>query len=174
MPTEQKRESVASLAQKLSAAKSIYMADFTGVDVESVTELRRSLRGASVEYQVVKNRLAKRAAAEAGLDGLGDYLTGPTAMAFATEDPVAPAKILQKFIDGGGKLTIKSGYMDGKVLTPEQVKVLSDLPTREELLGKVVGSVQSPIYGLAATLTALLRNAVGVISAIEEQKRNEQ
>ena len=174
MPTDEKTEAVDTLSKKLAEARSVYLADFTGVDVESVTRLRRSLRGASADYQVVKNRLAIRAVEKAGLGGLTDYLTGPTAMAFALDDPVAPAKVLQKFIDEGGKLAIKSGYMDGEVLTAEQVKELSDLPSREELLGRVVGAVQSPIYGLAATLSGLLRNAVCVLAAIEEKKRNEQ
>ena len=174
MPTEEKRESVANLSRKMSEARSIFLADFTGVDVESVTRLRRSLRGASVEYEVVKNRLAKLAVEDAGLAGLTDYLRGPTAMAFALDDPVAPAKILQQFIDDGGKLAIKSGYMDGQVLTADRVVELSKLPSREELLGRMVSSVQSPIYGLGSTLTGLLRSVVGVLSAIEEQKRSER
>ena len=174
MPTEAKRESVASLSRKMSEAKSVFLADFTGVDVESVTRLRRSLRGASVEYQVVKNRLAKLAVEDAGLEGLTDFLKGPTALAFSLEDPVAPAKILQQFIDDGGILAIKSGYLDGQVLTADRVVELSKLPSREELLGKVVGSVQSPISGLGFTLIGLLRDVIGVLSAIEEQKRNDQ
>lgn len=174
MPTEAKRESVANLSRKMSGAKSIFLADFTGVDVESVTRLRRSLRGASVEYQVVKNRLAKLAAEDAGLEGLTDFLKGPTALALAHEDPVAPARILQEFIDDGGRLAIKSGYLDGQLLTADRVVELSKLPSREELLGKVVSSVQSPINGLGITLTGLMRGVIGVLSAIEEQKRNDQ
>ncbi len=174
MPTDEKRESVVNLSRKMSEAKSIFLADFTGVDVESVTRLRRSLRGASVEYEVVKNRLAKLAVEDAGLEGLTSYLRGPTAMAFALDDPVAPAKILQQFIDDGGKLAIKSGYMDGQVLTADRVVELSRLPSPEELLGRVVNLVQSPIFDLASTLACLLRNVVGVLSAIEEQKHNDQ
>ena len=174
MPTEAKRESVANLSRKMSEAKSIFLADFTGVDVESVTRLRRSLRSASVEYQVVKNRLAKLAVEDAGLEGLTDFLKGPTALAFALEDPVAPARILQQFIDDGGTLAIKSGYLDGQLLTANRVVELSKLPSREELLGKVVSSVQSPINGLGFTLTGLLRSVIGVLSAIEEKKRNDQ
>ena len=174
MPTDEKRESVADLSRKMSQARSIFLADFTGVDVESVTRLRRSLRGASVEYEVVKNRLAKLAVEDAGLEGLGDFLRGPTAMAFAQDDPVAPAKILQQFIDDGGRLAIKSGYLDGRVLTADRVEELSRLPSREELLGRVVSSVQSPIYGFGSILSGLLRSTIGVLSAIEEQKRNDQ
>ena len=174
MPTDEKRELVANLSRKMSEARSIFLADFSGIDVESVTRLRRSLRGASVEYEVVKNRLAKLAVEDAGLADLADYLRGPTAMAFALDDPVAPAKILQEFIDNGGKLAIKSGYLEGQVLTGDRVAELSKLPGREELLGRVVNTVQGPIFGFAFTLTGLLRSVVGVLSAIEEQKRNDQ
>ena len=170
MPTEQKTESVKDLSRQMAEAKSIVLADFTGLDVESVTQLRRSLRSASVEYRVVKNRLAKRAASDAGLSSLEEFFNGPTAMAFAHEDPLEPVRVLQKFVDRGGKLSIKSGFMDGRVLSPEQVKDLASLPSRDELISKVVGSVQAPLYGLVSVFSGLLRNLVGVLAAIEEKK----
>ena len=126
MPTEQKTETVNDLSQRMAAAKSIVLADFTGLDVASVTLLRRSLRSASVDYRVVKNRLAKRAASDAGLSSLEEFFSGPTAMAFGLDDPLEPARVLQKFVDTGGKISIKSGFMDGQVLSPEQVKELTD------------------------------------------------
>ena len=95
MPTADKSATVSDLSQKMSKADAIYLADFSGIDVAAVTQLRRSLREAGVDYQVVKNRLAKLAARDAGLDSLGEYLEGPTAMAFVHDDPVTPAKILQ-------------------------------------------------------------------------------
>ncbi|HCL27531.1 MAG TPA: 50S ribosomal protein L10 [Candidatus Latescibacteria bacterium] len=170
MPTAEKSATVSDLSQKMSQADAIYLADFSGIDVAAVTELRRSLRSAGVDYQVVKNRLAKLAATDAGLDSMGAYLEGPTAMAFVNDDPVAPAKILQKFIDGGGKLVIKSGYVDGQVLTPEAVEQLAKLPSRDELIGMVIGSVQAPLYGLAVVLNGLLCGVVYAVSAIQEQK----
>jgi large subunit ribosomal protein L10 len=170
MPTAEKTETVSRLARKMAQAEAIFLADFHGVDVAAVTRLRRSLRGAGVEYQVVKNRLAKRAASDAGLEGLEQYLEGPTAMAFAHEDPVAPAKILQEFIDGGGKLAIKTGLVDGQILTSEAVALLAKLPSREELIGQVVGSVQAPLYGLSAVLNGLLRSLVIALSVIADQR----
>ena len=170
MPTAEKTETVSRLARKMAQAEAIFLADFHGVDVAAVTRLRRSLRGAGVEYQVVKNRLAKRAASDAGLEGLEQYLEGPTAMAFAHDDPVAPAKILQEFIDGGGKLAIKTGLVDGQILTAEAVAQLAKLPSREELIGQVVGSVQAPLYGLSAVLNGLLRSLVAALSAIADQR----
>ena len=170
MPTAEKVESVEKLTTTMAEAKAIYLADFTGIDVASVSALRDKLREASVEYQVVKNRLAKRAAEAAGIPGLNQYFTGPTAMAFAQEDPVAPVKILQRFIDAGGKLALKTGFLDGQLLSEEQLEVLAKLPSREELLGMVVGRVQGPLSGLAAVLSGLLRNLVGVIAAIEKEQ----
>ncbi|MFP6590828.1 MAG: 50S ribosomal protein L10 [Candidatus Latescibacterota bacterium] len=170
MPTAEKSATVSNLSQKMSKADAIYLADFSGIDVAAVTQLRRSLREAGVDYQVVKNRLAKLAARDAGLDSLGEYLEGPTAMAFVQDDPVTPAKILQKFIDGGGKLAIKTGVVDGQILTPEAVKQLARLPSRDELIGKVIGSVQAPLYGLSAVLSGLLRGVVVALSAVKDQK----
>lgn len=172
MPTSEKVDKVEELTAAMSNAKAIYLADFTGLDVAKVTGLRNKLRDAEVGYQVVKNRLAKRAAAEAGISGLDEHLVGPTAIAFTSEDPIAPAKILQDFADEGDTLSIKSGFMDGQVLSPDEIKALSKLPSREELLGKVLGSVQSPMYGLAGVLNGLLRNLVGVIGAIEEKQKS--
>jgi len=170
MPTAEKVEQVAQLKQRMTDAKALYLADFTGVDVASVTQLRRNLRAASVEYLVIKNRLAKLAATDAGLDGLTPFLTGPTAVAFGVQDAVEPAKILQKFIDDGGKLAIKAALVDGEVMDPEQVAALAKLPSREELLGKVVGAMQAPITGFAGVLNGLLRNLVGVLAAVQEKQ----
>jgi len=173
MPTDDKIARVEELTAIISEAKVIYLADFTGIDVASVTDLRRKLRAASVDYQVVKNRLAKRAAEAAGFAQMKDFLTGPTAIAFTKEDPVLPAKILQEFIDNGGKLAIKMGLLEGRLLSEEQFRQMAKLPSREQLLGKVVGGIQAPIYGLAIVLNALLRNLVGVVAAIEEKRREE-
>ena len=170
MATVGKKEKIAELKAILAEAKGLYLADFTGIDVEAVNELRNKLRDAEVHYHVIKNRLAIRAAEEAGIAGLKEHFTGPTAIAYSNEDPIAPAKILQDFADDGGKMLIKSGYMDGKILPADEVQVIAKLPSRDELLGKVVGSVQSPLYGFIAVLSGVLRGLVGVLSAVEEQK----
>ena len=170
MATTNKEEKIAELKEIMAEAKSLFLADYTGIDVAAVTELRNKLRESQVQYRVIKNRLAIRAAEEAGLGGLKEYLTGPTAIAYSTEDPIAPAKILQDFADDGGRMVIKTGYMDGNMLGADEVKALAKLPSREELLGKVVGSVQSPLYGLHGALNGLLRGLVSTLSAIETQK----
>lgn len=170
MPTEIKVEKVNDLSRKLGEAKSVYLADFTGLNVASATALRHALRQADVNYEVVKNRLAKLAVAKSGMSQLGEYLNGPTAMAFGLGDPIEPAKILQKFIDDGGNLSIKSGLLDGELLTADQVKEIASLPSRDELLGKVVGSMQGPLHGFVGVLCGLLRNLVGVVAAVQEQR----
>ena len=171
MPTSEKIEAVKELTDKLTGADAIFLADFTGIDVEAVSQLRNQLREASAEYQVVKNRLAIRAADAAGLSDLNAHFSGPTAMTFVKDDPAGTAKILQKFIDGGGKLAIKSGLLDGKIMSAEEVEALSKLPSREELLAKTVGTIQGPLSGLVGVLSGLMRNLAGVIAAIEEKQR---
>jgi large subunit ribosomal protein L10 len=171
MPTSEKIDKVEELKIAISGAKAIYLADFTGIDVAAVTELRNKLRAADVTYHVVKNRLAKRAVEAAGISGLDEHLVGPTAIAYSKEDPLAPAKILQDFADGDKTFAIKAGFMDGQVLSADEVKVLAKLPSREELLSRVVSGVQSPLYGFASVLSGLLRNLVGVVAAIEEKQK---
>jgi large subunit ribosomal protein L10 len=171
MPSAEKIKKVEELSAVMSSAKAIYLADFTGVDVASVTELRNKLRAASVDYQVVKNRLASRAAEAAGISGLGEFLAGPTAIAFAKGDPLAPAKILHDFAQAGGKLQIKTGFLDGRLLSPHEVEVLAKLPSREALLARVAGGIRGPLYGLAGVLNGLLRGLVGAVAAIEKQQR---
>jgi large subunit ribosomal protein L10 len=182
MPTSEKIEKVEELSEKMASAKAIYLTDYSGIDVASVSDLRNRLRGVSVEYQVVKNRLAKQAAAAAGIEGVDEFLTGPTALIFALEDPIEPAKILQEYADKEGKIAIKSGLLDGQIFSSEQVKQLTKLPSRQELLGQVVGTVQAPLRGLhtvlngplngfANVLSGVLQNLVGVVKAIEEKQR---
>lgn len=171
MPTAAKIDKVSELTEKMGAAKALFVADFTGIDVATVSELRDELRQAEVEYQVVKNRLAIRAAEAAGFGDLSQHFTGPTALAFASDDPVAPAKILQKYADDDGKIGIKSGLVDGQVIEADQVKQLASLPSREELLAKAVGSIQAPISGFHGVLSGLLRNLVGALGALEKQKQ---
>jgi large subunit ribosomal protein L10 len=171
MPTAQKEQAVDRLTTAINQSKAIVLADFTGIDVVSVTKLRDKFREAAVDYRVVKNRLAKIAVEAAELPGLEEHLTGPTAMAFAQDDPLAPAQVLQKFIDDGGRVAIKTGVLDGQILSPDQVKALASLPSRDELLGKAVGTIQGPLFAFVGGLNGLLTNLVGVLSAIEKKQQ---
>ena len=149
--------------------------DYRGINVEQVTELRKQFRGAGVEYVVLKNTLVKRALAELNIEGLDTILEGPSAFAFGYEDPVAPAKVLSDFI-GKTKsehLKIKAGLVDGKVIDVAGVKALADLPPKEVLIAKMMGSLNAPITNFVGVLSATLRSLVYAIDAIRKQKGGE-
>lgn len=174
MPTEQKIASVEEVETLLKDSKAVYFADFTGIDVPAFTDLRRQLHSEGVTFRVVKNRLAKIAAANAGIDGLDDAFKGPTGMVCANEDPLAPARLMAKFAEtSDGKPKVKFGYMDGTIYVEEQVAALAKLPTREVLLTQLVTGLQSPITGLACCLSGILQSLVGTIQAVLDKKQNE-
>ena len=139
------------------------------------TELRRELRAAGVSYHVVKNTLTAIAAKEVGMEGLLGHLEGTTALAVSSEDAVAPAKVISEFIKKNkladvGVLTVKAGIVDGKVIDAAAVKALASLPSREVLLGKLLGSMQAPISNTVNVLQGVIRNAVYVLDAVRQQK----
>lgn len=161
---------VDAIIAALKSADTYYLVDFRGLSVAEAMDLRGRLRQSGATLTVVKNTLARRAAAEVGLQGLEALLQGPTAIAFCAEDPVAPAKTLQGFIKEKKKLAIKGGYMQRRVLAAAQVEQLASLPTREELIAKVVGGLAAPLYGLANVLTGPVRGLVVALDQIREQK----
>ncbi len=160
MPSEklllEKKAKVEELAQKLKEAKSVVLADYRGLTVEQDTRLRKALREANVEYKVMKNTIIDFASKSSALEGLEKYLNGPTAIAISTTDPVAPSKILSKYAKDFEKLEIKGGMVEGNIIDEKGVKELASTPSREELLAKFIGSLQSPLYGLAAALNAIV------------------
>lgn len=176
MPTTkaQKTAMLADIKEKMEKAQVTILADFRGIPVAKITDLRTRLRKAGGEIKVTKNTIAGIAAKEIGIEGLEDYLKGPTVFAFSTEDPVAPAKILSDFareIKQG--LDIKAGVLEGKVINADGVKALADLPSREVLLAKVLGGMQAPMYGFASVLAANLRNLVYVLDQVRQQKEGQ-
>jgi large subunit ribosomal protein L10 len=174
MPTEQKENAVEEMTTLLKDSKAVYFADFSGLDVPTFTALRRQLHEEDVTFTVVKNRLAKIAAANAGIEGLDDAFSGPTGMVCANEDPIAPARLMAKFAEtADGKPKMKLGLMDGTIYVEEQVEVLAKLPSREVLLTQIVTGLQSPISGLAFCLSGILQSLVGTIQAVADQKKNE-
>jgi large subunit ribosomal protein L10 len=170
MPRPDKEKQVRDLTEKMKNAKSVYLTDFTGLDVPKATELRKKLREASVEYKVAKNTLAKLAAKNAGLEMLAEYLTGPTGLAFGVKDPIIPAKILTEFAKDGDKPTVKIGVIDGKVVSQKDIKQLALLPSREVLLSQVLAGLQSPIAGFVGVLNGVIQKFVGTVDAIAKQK----
>lgn len=131
------------------------------------------MREAGVKYMVAKNTFIRIAAKEAGIEGLDAYLEHNTAVAFSAEDPVAPAKILNDFSKDHKALEIKAGILDGKVIALDEVKALAELPSREELLAKLVGSMQAPISGLVNVLQGTIRNFVYTLEAVRQKKEQE-
>lgn len=165
-----KEQVVAELAQKLASAKAAFIADYRGLNVDQVNKLRGELRGVSVEYQVAKNTLLKLAAKGTGVACLNDQLVGPTAIAIAMGDPVAPAKVLTEFAKANAKFELKAGALDGKLLSIADIKALAELPSREVLLGKLLGSLNAPASNFVGVLAAIPRSLVQVLAAIQDQK----
>lgn len=168
---EQKKQIVQELTEKIKEAKALIFADYRGLTVEEDTELRAALRKAGVEYKVVKNSMTRFAVKQNGLDDLESYLVGPTAMALSSEDPVAPAKVLSEYAKKFKSLELKVGVIEGKVTDLDGLKAIAELPSKEELIAKTIGSLNSPIYGLVNVLNANIRGLVIALNAIAEQKQ---
>ena len=173
--TLKKKEAVVdSIKEKLEASQSVVLIDYRGLTVAEVTELRNQMREAGVEYQVLKNTMIKRAAEKAGIEGLDPILEGPTAVAFGINDPVAPAKILTKFAKDTKKITIKGGVLAGNAIDVAAVENLAKLPSKEELIAKMLGSLNAPITGLVMVLSGVTSKFVRTLEAIRVQKEEQQ
>lgn len=170
MDKQQKQNQVDYINSKFEKAKSIIFADYRGLNVTEITELRQKLSQAESAIKVVKNRLAKRAAKNASIEGLDKYLTGPTAMASSEVDAVVPAKILVEFAKNHNVLEIKAGYMDGKVIDLATINTLARLPSKEVLLSRALGSLMAPAANFTMALAAIPRKLVRAIDAIGKKK----
>ncbi len=173
MPTAEKEAIVADVAEQLSKASSIFLTDYKGLNVEEITKLRQAFAGANVEYRVVKNTLAKLSAKSAGCDDIVEYLQGPTALAFGMDDPVAPARVISEFSKKNEKLTVRACLFEGVLFGEERVAELASLPSRDEVLGQLVGVLQAPISNLAYALNGVLSKLVYALDAVKEKKENE-
>jgi len=172
----QKQEQVAALSQQLAGSPTIYVTDFTGLDVAHITDLRRRLRAVGVEYVVVKNTLARRALTEKQLKDGGpeSFLAGPTALVLAGADPVGAAKVLTDFAKEFEKPAIKVGLVEGKPVTQAQVKSLAALPAKAQLLAQVGGAFQAPMAGFLGVLNGVLYALVGALEALKTKRAGEQ
>ncbi|MEO3947970.1 50S ribosomal protein L10 [Gorillibacterium sp. CAU 1737] len=158
---ESKQEQVSVVSGKLKDSSTTVVVDYRGLNVSQVTELRKQLREAGVEFEVLKNTLVRRATADAELSELNQYLTGPTAIAFSNEDAIAPAKILADFAKKNDKLNIKGGVVEGKVVGFDQIKALADLPSREGLLSMLLSVLQAPMRNFALAVKAVSEKQEG-------------
>jgi large subunit ribosomal protein L10 len=168
IPTAEKEQAIQELTALIQRSKGAILTDYRGFTVSEITELRKRLREHGAEYHVVKNTLFKRALEDG--EGLVPFLEGPTAIAFALQDPVGPAKTLLDFIREKRKGVVKAGYIDGQVYTEPQVGELSKLPSRDVLIAQVVGGIQSPLSGLVGALNGILSNFVFTLQAIVDKQ----
>ena len=152
----EKQQVVAELAEKLKSAASGVLVNYSGITVEDDTKLRAALRNAGVEYKVMKNTLTGRACEMVGYGDMKQYLEGMTALAISASDPIAPAKILKEYADKVESFEIKAGFIDGGVIDANAVNDLASIHSKEVLIAKMLGSLQSPISGLAVALQAVV------------------
>lgn len=159
---EEKVQAIEEIAGKLRESQTTVVADYRGLTVAQVTELRKQLREAGVEYRVLKNSLTRLATAKESLTELDQYLTGPNALAFSKDDVIAPAKIIAEFAKKNDKLEIKGGVIEGKVVGADQIQALASLPSREGLLSMLLSVLQAP-----------MRNVALAVKAVAEQKEGQ-
>jgi large subunit ribosomal protein L10 len=173
----EKQAIVAELKESFSQAKAIVLTGYKGLTVAQDTKLRAKMRENGVTYRVVKNTMLRFAMQDLGYDELVSYLEGTTAVAYSTEDAIAPAKVIETFIKENNlakleTLTVKAGVVDGKVIDAAGVKELAALPSREVLIAKMLSSMQAPVSGMVNVLQGTIRNAVYVLEAIRKQKES--
>lgn len=158
---EPKKQIVNEIKEKLEKAQSVVFYDYRGLSVEQVTKLRNECRKAGVEYVVLKNSMIELAAKELGIEGLDDYLKGPTAVAFGMNDAVAPAKILSSFIKEVKKTEVKGGILSGNAIDPAGVESLASMPSREVLIARIMGSMMSSVSKFVYCLEAIRKKQAG-------------
>ncbi|MCF6238245.1 MAG: 50S ribosomal protein L10 [Candidatus Marinimicrobia bacterium] len=174
MPNQKNINSLDAIREKISNASAIYFTDYVGLNVEETNVLRSQFQAANVEFRVLKNTLVSIAVKENGYEGLEDVLKGPTALAFGHEDPTAPARVIKEFLKKEGKAkekpAVKGLVFEGQVLDASFYSKLANLPSKEELLAKLLGGLQSPMQNTLSVLQAPMRNLAGVLLSLKETK----
>lgn len=170
MKLEEKKKIVEDLRERFIKSKVVIVTDYKGLDVTKITDLRRKLRDSEIEYQVAKNTLLIRASQDTDVEIIKDTFKGPSAIAISYDDPVAPAKVLTDFAKEHKQLEIKAGVMQGKALDPGEIKALSTLPSREQLLGQLLSVMNGVTTSLVRLLNNIPQQLMNVLQAIKEQK----
>lgn len=166
MNRAQKTQEVELLKQKISDSQVVILVDYKGVAVNDFNDLRKKLREKDAEIKVIKNRLAKLAVRDSDNDILSDHFSGTIAMATSVTDPTSPAKVLVDF----EKMDIKAGAIGGKIISVDEIKALASMPSKEELIAKLLGSMQAPMNNLVSAMAQIPRQLVNVLSAVRDQK----
>ena len=173
MNKQNKQQVVTEVHEKLAKAKAVFLADFRGMTVEKATTLRNDLRLAAVEYKVVKNTLLEIASADTDAAALVSHFTGPTAIAITYTDPVAAAKVLAKYAkEQQAAFRLKAGLLSGKMISVAEIQALAELPSREVLIAKMLGSMNAPATNFVGVLAAVPGSFVRALDAIRQQKQN--
>jgi Ribosomal protein L10 len=171
MKRSEKEAIIAEVAEKVARAVAMYFADFSKLTVAEETELRREFRKSGVEYNVVKNTLARKALQQlTGYDRVYDKLVGPTGIAFSYDDPSAPAKIIKKYSEKLGKFKLKAAVIEKQVYDATRLNELANMPSRKDLVAAILGSLQAPASGIVGAINAVARDLVYVLDAIEKKK----
>ena len=172
MPSVKNINSVKELSVKLDKAKAIYFTDYLGLDVVSVTKLRKNFVEKGVEFTVAKNTLIKLAAKEVGISGIDEFLEGPTAIAFSYDDPTSPARVIKEFLKDFDKPSVKGMIFDGEIFTSDQFDKIANLPSKEQLLSKLVGMLNSPMSKLSNVLNSSVSGLLGRLTQLNSKKGN--
>lgn len=167
---EQKKKEVSEVVDLLKQSTGIVISEYQGIKVDQDTTMRKEMRESGVTYKVVKNAILLHAFKEMGYEGVEDFLKGPSAIS-CSEDPVAPSKVLSKYAKEYDAIKVKVGVLDGEVIDTSRIEKLATLPSREELIAKVVGGISAPLYGLANVLNGNIKGLVVALSGLAKQRQ---
>lgn len=171
MNKNEKAEIVAEVKEMIESSSAVYLTDFSGITVSDITDIRNEFRKEGVKYKVIKNTLFNRAISESGkYTKLGDHLVGMTGYAFASENPVAPAKIIKKYFDDKQKLALKACYIEDQYYDGAKLNDLASLPSKKEIIAGILRAINSPASGIVGAINAVMRDLVSVIDQISKKQ----
>lgn len=171
MNKNEKAEVISEIKEMIENASAVYLTDYSKINVADISHIRNEFRKEGVNYKVLKNTMFERAMKEAGkFDKLTDHLVGMTGFAFASTNPVAPAKIIKTYFDKNQKLSLKACYIEDQYYDGKQLDILATLPTKNELVAGILGSINAPATGIVGVLHAVIRDLVSVIDEISKKE----
>jgi large subunit ribosomal protein L10 len=171
MNKNEKAEIIAEAKELIENSTALYLTDYNGINVADISDIRNQFRKEGVNYKVFKNTLFKRALKESGkFEKLGDHLQGMTGFAFASTNPVAPAKIIKKYNDASQKLSLKACYIETEYFDGSKLGELAALPSKQELIAGILGALNSPASGIVGSIAAVMRDLVSVVDEVSKKK----
>ncbi len=171
MNKDEKQAIISQVTEKVRRAKGMYFADFTGMTVEQITEFRRELRKSGVDFKVAKNTLIKRSLQEVGgYDKAYESLIGATGIAFGYDDPVEPARIMNKFVEKNEKPRLKVAFVEGVAYDGKNLKAIAALPSRKDLIAAILGSLQAPASGIVGSINAVMRDVASLVEEVAKKR----